>query len=162
MPELPLWLSFTSARNSQFSHSRSIQKRWLAGPSPVRTPFTTFQLSGCSLAFQPFSVLPSNMLIQPSLPGVGLSWPDSTVRLSARLSPAKTNPLRMMLMLAKLAAGILLVMRLSVLALLSLPALAQGTLDYLNHNRPVLDAHNCYPYKGEWTDRIDRALRTGF
>src|SRR5260370_13947194 len=35
-------------------------------------------------------------------------------------------------------------------------------LDFLNHNRPVLDAHNCYPYQGRWTDRIDRALKTGF
>jgi hypothetical protein len=37
----------------------------------------------------------------------------------------------------------------------------QAQLDFLNHNRPVLDAHNCYPYKGQWTDRIDRALKTG-
>ncbi|HTS66999.1 MAG TPA: hypothetical protein VMH28_33470 [Candidatus Acidoferrales bacterium] len=35
-------------------------------------------------------------------------------------------------------------------------------LDFLNHNQPVPDAHNCYPYKGEWKDRIDRALRTPF
>ncbi len=42
-----------------------------------------------------------------------------------------------------------------------LPA-QQGSLDYLNHNRPVLDAHNCYPYDGRWADRIDRALSTGF
>jgi hypothetical protein len=35
-------------------------------------------------------------------------------------------------------------------------------LDFLNHNRPVLDAHNCYPYDGQWSDRIDRALKTGF
>jgi hypothetical protein len=35
-------------------------------------------------------------------------------------------------------------------------------LDFLNHNRPVLDAHNCYPYDGQWTDRIDRALKAGF
>jgi hypothetical protein len=35
-------------------------------------------------------------------------------------------------------------------------------LDFLNHGRPVLDAHNCYPYDGRWTDRIDRALGTGF
>jgi hypothetical protein len=35
-------------------------------------------------------------------------------------------------------------------------------LDFLNHNRPVLDAHNCYPYEGRWADRIDRALTTGF
>src|SRR5437868_14290071 len=41
-----------------------------------------------------------------------------------------------------------------------LPLTAQD-LDFLNHNRPVLDAHNCYPYLGQWADRIDRALRTG-
>ena len=39
---------------------------------------------------------------------------------------------------------------------------AQPSLDFLNHNRPVLDAHNCYPYKGRWADRIERALKTGF
>ena len=38
----------------------------------------------------------------------------------------------------------------------------QPQLDFLNRNRPVLDAHNCYPYKGSWGDRIDRALKTGF
>ncbi len=49
------------------------------------------------------------------------------------------------------------------LALLLPAALAQtGTLDFLNHNRPVLDAHNCYPNEGRWADRIDRALKTGF
>lgn len=35
-------------------------------------------------------------------------------------------------------------------------------LDFLNHHRPVPDAHNCYPYDGKWTDRIDRALRSGY
>jgi len=46
------------------------------------------------------------------------------------------------------------------LVLLALPLAAQnGSLDFMNHNRPVADAHNCYPYKGEWKDRIDRALR---
>ncbi len=35
-------------------------------------------------------------------------------------------------------------------------------LQFLNGNRPVLDAHNCYPYDGRWTDRVDRALQTGF
>jgi hypothetical protein len=35
-------------------------------------------------------------------------------------------------------------------------------LDFLNHNRPVPDAHNCYPYEGRWSDRIDRALSIGF
>jgi len=38
----------------------------------------------------------------------------------------------------------------------------QAQLDFLNHNRPVLDAHNCYPYKGKYADRIERALSTGF
>ncbi len=27
--------------------------------------------------------------------------------------------------------------------------------------RTLLDAHNCYPYHGQWTDRIDRALALG-
>ena len=49
------------------------------------------------------------------------------------------------------------------LVALALPLSAQpNPLDFLNHNRPVPDAHNCYPYKGEWKDRIDRALRTPF
>jgi hypothetical protein len=38
----------------------------------------------------------------------------------------------------------------------------QPQLDFLNHNRPILDAHNCYPYEGRYADRIDRALRAGF
>jgi hypothetical protein len=45
--------------------------------------------------------------------------------------------------------------------LLALPLAAQD-LNFLNHNRPVLDAHNCYPYKGQWADRVDRALKTGY
>ena len=32
-------------------------------------------------------------------------------------------------------------------------------VDFLNHGRPVLNAHNCYPYEGQWADRIGRALR---
>jgi hypothetical protein len=40
--------------------------------------------------------------------------------------------------------------------------LAAQDLDFLNHNHPVLDAHNCYPYEGNFKDRIDRALRTGY
>ena len=27
---------------------------------------------------------------------------------------------------------------------------------------PLTDAHNCYPYEGQWKNRIDRALATGF
>jgi hypothetical protein len=54
-------------------------------------------------------------------------------------------------------------MRLALCLLFAgLPLLGQADLDFLNHNRPVLDAHNCYPYKGEWKDRIERALQTGF
>jgi len=42
-------------------------------------------------------------------------------------------------------------------------ACAQGAdLDFLNHNQPLLDAHNCYPYEGQWSDRIQRALNSGF
>jgi hypothetical protein len=44
---------------------------------------------------------------------------------------------------------------------LVLPLAAQD-LDFLNHNRPIVDAHNCYPYEGKFADRIDRALRTGY
>src|SRR5262249_9767051 len=45
----------------------------------------------------------------------------------------------------------------------ALPLLAQGSgLEFLNKNRPIADAHNCYPYKGEWTDRLSRALGSGF
>ena len=32
----------------------------------------------------------------------------------------------------------------------------------LNHNKPVVDAHNCYPYEGQWANRIDRAISAGF
>src|SRR5437762_12640553 len=55
-------------------------------------------------------------------------------------------------------------MKLLLTSLLAAAALwpQQPQLDFLNHNRPVLDAHNCYPYKGSWGDRIDRALKTGF
>jgi hypothetical protein len=44
---------------------------------------------------------------------------------------------------------------------LALPLCAQD-LQFMNHNRPVLDAHNCYPYKGQFADRIDRALKSRF
>src|ERR1700689_5153351 len=55
-------------------------------------------------------------------------------------------------------------MKLATLLLAALvPVSAQtASLDFLNHNRPVLDAHNCYPYQGRWADRIDRALKSGF
>ncbi len=50
----------------------------------------------------------------------------------------------------------------ALVLLVAAHAIAQkAPLDFLNHNRPVLDAHNCYPYEGRWADRIDRALGTG-
>ena len=50
----------------------------------------------------------------------------------------------------------------AVLFLAAAPLWAQtASLDFLNHNRPILDAHNCYPYQGRWSDRIDRALKSG-
>src|SRR5437868_2090765 len=55
-------------------------------------------------------------------------------------------------------------MRITLLwTLLALPLCAQhDARDLFKHNRPVLDAHNCYPYEGRWADRIDRALAVGF
>jgi len=59
---------------------------------------------------------------------------------------------------------IVLMMKAALIAVLCAVTLTaqDNPLDFLNHNRPVPDAHNCYPYKGEWHDRIDRALRTPF
>ena len=51
---------------------------------------------------------------------------------------------------------------LATLALSAALFAQRAPLEFLNHNRPVLDAHNCYPYDGRWTDRIDRALANGF
>jgi hypothetical protein len=45
--------------------------------------------------------------------------------------------------------------------LIALTGSAQA-LEFLTQNRPILDAHNCYPYEGKWADRIDRALKNGF
>lgn len=36
------------------------------------------------------------------------------------------------------------------------------SLDFLNGNRALVDAHNCYPYEGRWNDRVTRALRSGY
>ena len=49
-----------------------------------------------------------------------------------------------------------------ILLLISIGAVFGQQLDFLNHGKPVLDAHNCYPYEGQWADRIDRALKLGF
>ncbi len=55
------------------------------------------------------------------------------------------------------------VRRLCLLLSFCLAASAQSAdLQFLNDNRPLVDAHNCYPYDGQWRDRIDRALSFGF
>src|ERR1044071_6582081 len=53
-------------------------------------------------------------------------------------------------------------MRLFAGCLLAAVLHAQPQLDFLNHNGSLLDAHNCYPERGLWADRIERALKTGF
>jgi hypothetical protein len=53
----------------------------------------------------------------------------------------------------------------TIIALLVCGAALQATQTRPDAARPgsrvLLDAHNCYPYEGRWTDRIDRALSTG-
>ncbi len=52
--------------------------------------------------------------------------------------------------------------RFALLLLLCAASLtAQSSLGFLNHNRSVLDAHNCYPEGGESADPLTRALSTG-
>src|SRR5262245_24640406 len=52
-------------------------------------------------------------------------------------------------------------MRRFLLAALLVPALAPIDAAFEPGARVLLDAHNCYPYHGQWADRIDRALSTG-
>lgn len=51
----------------------------------------------------------------------------------------------------KLTGGLLLIVS-AVVAQERRPA------ELINGGRPMVDAHNCYPYEGRWADRIDRAL----
>ncbi len=44
----------------------------------------------------------------------------------------------------------------------TLQSATTAKLQFLNGNRPIVDAHNCYPYDGRWADRIQRALASGF
>jgi hypothetical protein len=41
------------------------------------------------------------------------------------------------------------------------PAAQQSPSRFLPGDDVLLDAHNAYPYQGQWTDRVDRALSTG-
>jgi hypothetical protein len=47
-------------------------------------------------------------------------------------------------------------------AMASAGVAAAADLGFLNHDHPVLDAHNCYPYDGRWNDRLRRALDSGY
>jgi hypothetical protein len=51
-----------------------------------------------------------------------------------------------------------------ILAAATLPGASaqEPNLQFLNHNQPILDAHNCYPYEGRWSDRVERALKSGY
>jgi hypothetical protein len=40
-------------------------------------------------------------------------------------------------------------------------AALHGSTSFKPGARTVLDAHNCYPYEGKWSDRIERALANG-
>jgi hypothetical protein len=41
------------------------------------------------------------------------------------------------------------------------PLYAQHQTSFAPGTRTTMDAHNCYPYEGQWSDRIDRALSQG-
>jgi hypothetical protein len=62
--------------------------------------------------------------------------------------------------------GMRFFLQLGLMAALGVPSLTlpaqNADLNFLNHNEPILDAHNCYPYQGQWSDRIQRALDSGF
>ncbi|HYA16347.1 MAG TPA: hypothetical protein VEF06_02715 [Bryobacteraceae bacterium] len=52
---------------------------------------------------------------------------------------------------------------LGLLIFLLPPLAAQNTgFGFLNNGLPVPDAHNCYPYEGQWADRLQRALQSGY
>ena len=50
-----------------------------------------------------------------------------------------------------------------IVIVLAIPGFSQVPgFDFPNSSRPIPDAHNCYPYEGQWANRIDRALASGF
>ena len=49
-----------------------------------------------------------------------------------------------------------------ILLLVAFQGGPNNELFLVDHGHPVLDAHNCYPQDGKWTERIDRALSAGF
>ena len=54
-------------------------------------------------------------------------------------------------------------MKTLLVTLLAVCAYGQSNaLLQIQQGRPVIDAHNCYPYMGQWADRIDRALSLNY
>lgn len=53
------------------------------------------------------------------------------------------------------------VRRLTTLGATAILVLAQANAGAQQVRSPMLHAHNCYPYHGEWADRLDRALAPG-
>ena len=51
--------------------------------------------------------------------------------------------------------------RLALAALLIAASCTNQSLSYQPGQRTLVHAHNCYPYRGEHADRLDRALATG-
>src|SRR5687768_11864117 len=62
-----------------------------------------------------------------------------------------------------LAVNMMRVIRATALALLLIVTVngQQAAPPLLPFGRSLLHAHNCYPEKGKWADRIERALNTG-
>ena len=52
-------------------------------------------------------------------------------------------------------------MSVTIAAVVCMPMVTFAQEGYLPGGRTLLDAHNCYPYDGEYANRIDRALATG-
>jgi hypothetical protein len=63
-------------------------------------------------------------------------------------------------MIHRIKAGLMLLLTLVLTA--SFVSAQSADLNFLNHNQPLVDAHNCYPYDGRWNDRVHRALDSGF
>jgi hypothetical protein len=62
-----------------------------------------------------------------------------------------------------LKAGFFFLVVFHVVFIAAWPLTAQNSgLAFLNGNKPFVDAHNCYPYDGQWADRLSRALATGY
>src|SRR5581483_1494443 len=61
-------------------------------------------------------------------------------------------------------ASLLGVMKIVAVILIAVGACGaeDASREFLNHGKPLVDAHNAYPYNGRWADRIDRAVASGY